>query len=93
VPTAADLYALTDRLGNGRTRLSGWPRRGRSLSLSRGLSLARLGTAPLATGRADNVRQRLEVVGSLLHRVWRQPNHVPATRDHQPGRVHLAQIP
>ena len=41
---------------------------------------------------ADDVRQRLKVVGPFLRRVRRQPDHVPAARHDQPGGVHLAQV-
>jgi hypothetical protein len=67
VTTAADLHALADRLRDGRARLSLAGLSG----LSRGLSLAWLGTAVLSASRADDVRKRLKVIGALLRRVRR----------------------
>ena len=56
MPAAADLDALTDRFGNGRLgRARGTARRG---------GPGRAGAPCLA----DDVRQRLEVVGALLRR-------------------------
>jgi len=73
------------------------------LSLSR-LGLHRLGRAGLGYGArlggalspahvTNDIGQCLKVVGALLGRVRRQPDHVPAARHHQAGRVHLAQVP
>ena len=41
----------------------------------------------------DDVRNRLKIIGPFLSRVGRQPDHVPAARHHQPGGMHLAQVP
>ena len=59
---------------------------------------ARSGARPFAVDAlwparlAHDVRQRLEVVGSLPGRVPRQPYDIPASRHDQPGRVLLAQV-
>jgi hypothetical protein len=98
VATAADLHALADWFGGGLTALP-WVRLPRLLP-HRGLPgrghRARLGGggSPLgATHVADDVRQRLKVVGALLRWVGREPDHIPAARHDEPRGVHLAEVP
>jgi len=52
---------------------------GRGKPLSR---RTRRGTALSAAHVTHDVRKRLEVVSPLLCRVGRQPDHIPAARDH-----------
>jgi hypothetical protein len=100
VAAAADLHALADRL-SGRSPLSRvrlprvlLPHRALPGRPYRPYRAALGGGCPLgAANVADDVRQRLKVVGALLRWVWREPDHVPATRHDEPRGVHLAEVP
>jgi hypothetical protein len=78
---SAHLNALANGFGGGLPR--GASRRAGTRRLA-----GPIGTA----GLADDVRQRLEVVGPFPGRVGRQFHHVPAARRDQPGGVLLAQV-
>ena len=98
---AAHLDTLADRFPDGRTRLAEAvevldPLRATGTALAAGAPEAPGGPGgpggPGAPGLADDVRQRLQVVGTLLGGIGGQSQHIPAARHDQPGCVFLAQV-
>jgi len=87
VAATANLDTLADRLRRGgSSRPRGLARLSHRTRLGRGGPVR-------ASYVADDVRERLEVIGALLRGVGRQPHHVPPARHHEPRGVHLAQVP
>src|SRR5579875_15419 len=78
---AAHLDALADGFGGGLAL--GVPRLG---------GTRRLAGVPGAAGLADDVRQRLNVLGPFPGGILRQPYPVPPARHDEPGGVLLAQV-
>src|SRR5580692_3093769 len=102
-PTAGS--ASRDRTGDGRAQAA-WPAPSLSVLRRPGAQHSQVAAPTDLDALADGllflpgprlglhhrVGERLQVIGAVLSRIRRQPDHVPAARRGQPARVFLAQV-